>query len=78
MISSFSDAVYLIRPHPLSCLFKKAQFKRLLSHDFLQVAVLSAQFFDLISRGSPRFVASQPWLALSRFIRTDGIHLNSS
>ena len=49
MISSFSEAGYLMRrsPHPPSRFFEQAIFERQLGHDLLQRAGLAPQVLDL-------------------------------
>jgi hypothetical protein len=76
MISSFSDAAYLILggPHPLPgralqsnaprgadhAFFEKTQFQRLLGHDLLEIAGFTTQVFDFVGRGRAGGIASQP------------------
>jgi hypothetical protein len=50
MISSFSDAVYLIRgrPHRLSCFFEKTQLERLLGNHLFQITGFAAQIFHFV------------------------------
>src|SRR3954447_279665 len=65
MISSFSEAGYLIPrlPHPRSCFFKQPQFKRLLSHDRLELLRLTPQVLDLATGRRSRGVTRQAALA---------------
>src|SRR6266403_3723855 len=65
MISSFSDAGYLIPrlPHPRSCFFEKTQLERLLGNNLLQLSRLTTQILDLAARGRPRRIAGKPPLA---------------
>src|SRR4029450_797247 len=75
MISSFSDAEYLIpRPpsaiayhdcsaHPRACFFEQTVFKRQFGHDLLQGAGLAAQVLHLVRGCCARRIASQPLLA---------------
>jgi len=78
MISSFSDAGYLIRgrPHPLPgsglftnhergehAFFEQAEFERLLSHNFLQITGFTAQILYLVGACSTRRITGQPPLA---------------
>lgn len=64
MISSFSDAGYLIRrpPHPRSCFFEQPQFEGLLRENLLQIAGLAAQVLDLGRGRRSRRVARQAFL----------------
>ena len=65
MISSFSDAEYLIRvrPHRPARFFEQAQFQRLFRHDLLLIAGSTAQILHLVSVCSECSIASQPLLA---------------
>jgi hypothetical protein len=65
MISSFSEAGYLIRrrPHPDHAFFEQPQFQRLFGHDLFQVMGLATQMLDLVDGGRTRRVAGQPLLA---------------
>jgi hypothetical protein len=65
MISSFSDAGYLIRgrPHPRSCFFEQAVFEGEVSDRLLQRAHLVAQVLHLARGGLPRRVARKAALA---------------
>jgi len=65
MISSFSDAGYLILrlPHPRACFFEKAQLQRLLSNKLLQITCLPAQVLHLVSGCRTSRIAGKPALA---------------
>ncbi len=67
MISSFSDAGYLMRrrPHPRACFFEQTVLKRQVGDAFLQGAGLAAQILDLVRGGRARRIARQA--ALARF-----------
>jgi hypothetical protein len=39
------------RSHPRSCFFERAEFERLLGHDFLQRAGFLAERLDLVAGG---------------------------
>src|SRR5687768_16317189 len=72
MISSFSDAGYLIlrRPHLRSCFFENPQCQRLLGDDLLEIARLLAQHLHLVAGGGARRVAGEPLLAsFEEFLR---------
>src|SRR5918993_1012783 len=64
-ISSFSDAVYLMRrpPHPPSRFFEQTVLQGELGHDPLQGRGFAAQVLALIRGGPPRRTAGQPLLA---------------
>ena len=65
MISSFSDAGYLIRrrPHARSCFFEQPQLQRLFGDNLLQITGLAAQLLDFVVGGGTRRVTGQPLLA---------------
>src|SRR5918911_575568 len=68
MISSFSEAGYLMRrpPQPRSCFFfEQAVLQREVGHNLLQGTGLAPQRLDLVRRGGPGGVAGQA--LLSRF-----------
>jgi len=67
MISSFSDAGYLIRrrPHPRSCFFQQTVFECQIGHAFLQGAGFAAQVLDLTGGRGTGGIAGQA--ALARF-----------
>ena len=65
MISSFSDAGYLMRriPQPRSCFFKQPVLKRQVGNQLLHVTHLAAQLFDFARGDLPGGVARKPLLA---------------
>jgi hypothetical protein len=67
MISSFSDAGYLIprRPHPRSCFFEQAVLQRQVGHTFLQGAGLAAQILHLAAGRGAGGVTGQAALPAS-------------
>src|SRR3546814_439186 len=67
MISSFSDAGYLIRrrPHPQSCFFEQTVFECQVGHAFLQSTGFAAQILNLAGGCGAGGVAGQT--ALTRF-----------
>jgi hypothetical protein len=68
MISSFSEAGYLIprRPHPRSCFFEQPQFQGLLGDDFLQRLGFLSQIPYLAAGRCSCCIPDQPPLAASR------------
>src|SRR5215203_6725800 len=77
MISSFSDAGYLMRypPHPRSRFFKQAVFQRCLGQRLLQLACLGPQRLHLVGSGLARCIAGEPALAgLQELLRPAVIH----
>ncbi len=63
MISSFSDAEYLIRRrhHPRSCIFfKQPVLEHLFSNNLLQIKSLTAQITDFIGIGAARRITGKP------------------
>ena len=65
IISSFSDAAYLIRgpPHPRVCFFEKTQLKRLFRNHLLEILCLAAQLFHLVSVRRARRITRQTLLS---------------
>ena len=65
MISSFSDAGYLIRRRPIRdhAFFQNPQLQRPFGDDLLEIARRLAQQLHLVARGGTRRVAGQPLLA---------------
>lgn len=68
---------FVVVPIAQHAFFEKAQFKRLFCDNLLEIHCFAAQFLHLVRVRSTRCIACQTLLSLSRFIRTDGIHLNS-
>ena len=65
MISSFSDAGYLIPrlPHPRPCFFKMPVFQHLLGKCSLEIVGLGTQRLHFIAGGLTRRITRQTFLA---------------
>jgi len=80
MISSFSEAGYLIprRPHPRTCFFEQAQVQGLLGDDLVQRPGFPAQVLDLAAGRRPRGVAcAAPLASLQELLRPGVIRLSA-